>query len=107
MGIYFKAVVFYGMPVANDDDLDLYEIFTESDGPLEEMNTSPMTSNGIDMLFVRESHHAADEHSDEVLLPLSSVMGKEAEWRQYFVDACAEHGLTFVEPEWYFASTYS
>lgn len=106
MGVDFDALLFYGMPVPEDRGWDLVEVFENANGLLEVTNLSPMTGANY-MLFVRESYHSGDRNEDEKLVKLSDVMGKEAEWRQLIVDACIANGLTFTEPDWYFATEFS
>lgn len=106
MGVDFDALLFYGMPIDSKRGWDLVEELNGANGPLEVMDLNPMMESS-DMLFVRESYHSGDENEDEVLVKLSDVMGKESEWRQLIVDACITHGLTFVEPGWYFATRFS
>lgn len=106
MGVDFNALLFYGMPVKDEGGFDLVDIFNGPNGPLEVTNLSPMGGNDY-VLFVRESWHSHDRHDHEVLIRLSDLTGKEVEWRQLVVDACLANGLTFVEPDWYFATMFS
>lgn len=106
MSVDFNALFFFGMPVDGERAFDLVNILDGSNGPLEVINLSPMTGANY-MLFVRESYRAGDKNSDEVLVKLSDVTGKEAQWRQLIVDACQVYELTFAEPDWYFATMFS
>lgn len=111
MGVDFNALLFYGMPIDGELGFDPIDTFQNPNGPLEVINLSPMTGSNyacpVRMLFVRESYRSGDKHSDEVLVKLSDVTGKQDEWRQLIVDACVANGLTFVEPGWYFATMFS
>lgn len=107
MGVDFNALLFYGMQIEGELEYGLLEAFGDANDKLEIANLSPMSRDSTFVLFVRESYHAGDKHDDEVLVKLSDVTGKEAQWRQLIVDACIANGLTFVEPDWYFATTFS
>lgn len=109
MGVDFDALLFYGMPVSGDSDLiwDLVETFQELNGPLDITNLDSYRADGTHMLFVRESYKAGDETSEPIMVRMSEVTGKETEWRQLIVDACAANGITFTEPDWYFATAFS
>lgn len=107
MSVDFDGLFFYGMPIEGELDDDLLDTFWENhDHPLEFMNLTPYSSKNY-MLFVRESYHSGDKHSEEKLVKLSDVVGKEAEWRQLIVDTCIANGLTFAPPDWYFATMFS
>lgn len=107
MGVDFNALLFYGMPIDSDRGYDLADSINDGNGPLEVTNLSPMTDANY-MLFVRESYHTGDKSSDEVLVKLYDVSrGKQDAWYRLIEDACIANGLTFVEPDWYFATTFS
>ena len=107
MGVDFNALLFYGMPIEGDAGWDLIEVLNESDSPLEVTNLDSYSKNDTYMLFVRESHKSGDKYSESISVRLSDVMGKEAEWRQLIADECRKYELTFTEPDWYFATTFS
>lgn len=106
MGVSFNALLFFGVPVPNERGWDLVEVFENANGPLEVINLSPMTDANY-MLFVRDSYHSGDKNSDEVLIKLFDITGKENTWRRLILDACIANGLDFTEPDWYFATTFS
>lgn len=108
MGVDFTAIFFYAMPIDDGaNGFEIVEVFEELNGPLEVMQTDYYTDNGKYMLYVRDSFHSGDRTDDGQLIRLSDVTGKEPEWRTLIVDACIKHGLTFVEPDWYFATAFS
>jgi hypothetical protein len=106
MSVDFDALFFYGMPIAGDVGWDLIETFDNLNGPIEIANLDSY-GDGSYMLFVRESYHSGDKHSEPEFVRLGDVTGKEGEWRQLIVDACIAHAITFVEPDWYFATAFS
>lgn len=107
MSVDFSALLFYGMPVDGERGWELVEAFAKLNGPIEIANLDFYSAESNYMLYVSESWHSGDKRSEPILVRLAEVTGKEQEWRRLIVDACAEHGLAFVEPDWYFATAFS
>lgn len=110
MGVDFHACILYGCEVdlPKNANWDYMDDFNEVETSVEIMYTSPMTSDGRYIMFVKETYISIGEYDDEICYSFTKeVTISEVHWNEQLQRACKQWDLQYIPAHWYVITFFS